>query len=59
MNDKDFQELSKLKEVHKGLIMEGCRLSSNMLDPRGNRKDGWGINEKEEDLIIFHRQMDG
>ena len=50
MNDKDFQELSKLKEVHKGLIMEGCRLSSNMLDPRGNRKDGWGINEKRGGL---------
>ena len=50
MNDKDFQELSKLKEVHKSLIMEGCRLSSNMLDPRGNRKDGWGINEKRGGL---------
>ena len=50
MNDKDFQELSKLKEVHKGLIMEGCRLSINMLDPRGNRKDGWGINEKRGGL---------
>ena len=50
MNDKDFQELSKLKEVHKSLIMEGCRLSINMLDPRGNRKDGWGINEKRGGL---------
>jgi hypothetical protein len=46
MNDKDFQELSKLKEVHKSLVMEGCRLNSNMLDSRGNRKDGWGVNEK-------------
>ena len=50
MNDKDFQELSKLKEVHKSLIMEGCRLSSNMLDPRGNRREGWGINEKRGGL---------
>ena len=50
MNDKDFQELSKLKEVHKGLIMEGCRLSSNMLETRKNRKDGWGINEKRGGL---------
>jgi hypothetical protein len=50
MNDKDFQELSKLKEVHKSLVMEGCRLNSNMLDPRGNRKDGWGINEKRGGL---------
>ena len=46
MNDKDFNELSKLKEVHKSLIMEGCKLNSNMLDPRGNRKVGWGVNEK-------------
>ena len=26
--------------------MEGCKLNSNMLDPRGNWKVGWGINEK-------------
>ena len=50
INDKDFNELSKLKEVHKSLIMEGCRLNRNMLDPRGNRKDGWGINEKRGGL---------
>ena len=50
LNDKDFQELSKLKEVHKSLIMEGCMLNSNMLDPRGNRKDGWGKNEKRGGL---------
>ena len=50
INDKDFQELSKLKEVHKSLIIEGCMLNSNMLDPRGNRKDGWGKNEKRGGL---------
>ena len=26
--------------------MGGCKLSKNMLDPRGNRIDGWGIGEK-------------
>ena len=42
----EFDELKNLKEVHKGLIIEGCKLSEDMLDPRGNRESGWGINEK-------------
>ena len=45
-NNKDFEEISHLKQVHKRLIMEGCRLNNNMLDSRGNRESGWGQNEK-------------
>ena len=26
--------------------MEGCKLSSGMLDARGNRESGWGVGEK-------------
>ena len=26
--------------------MEGCRLTAGMLDSRGNRESGWGVNEK-------------
>ena len=45
-NDKEFKELCHLKEVHQELIMSACKLSPNMLDSRGNRESGWGINEK-------------
>lgn len=43
---KDEPELGKLKVVHEKLVMEGCKLSKNMLDSRGNRESGWGENEK-------------
>ena len=45
-NDNEFKELSQLKEIHKDLVMTGCKLSKNQLDPRGNRNDGWGVGEK-------------
>ena len=41
----EFKELKNLKEVHKGLIMDGCKLNPNFLDARGNRESGWGENE--------------
>ena len=41
-----YKELCELKKVHKSLIMEGCKLSQNMLDNRGNRESGWGEGEK-------------
>ena len=44
-SDNEFKELKNLKEVHSGLIMDGCKLTENMLDPRGNRESGWGENE--------------
>ena len=43
---KEFEELKYLKKVHKGLIIEGIKLSEDMLDSRGNRESGWGVNEK-------------
>ena len=45
-NDKDFKEISYLKQIHKTLIMEGCKLSINMLDSRGNKKSGWSKGQK-------------
>ena len=45
-NDPDFKELQNLKEIHTDVIMSGCKLSKNQLDSRGNRIDGWGINEE-------------
>ena len=44
-NDNEYKELSNLKEIHQDLVMEGCKLTKNQLDPRGNRNDGWGIGE--------------
>ena len=45
-SNKEFEELKNLKEIHSSLIMSGCKLTSNMLDSRGNRESGWGENEK-------------
>ena len=42
-NDKNFKELCHLKQIHKSLIMEGCKLSQNMLDSEGNRESGWEV----------------
>ena len=52
-NDKEFEELKKLKEIHTSLVMEGCKLSSGMLDSRGNRESGWGENEKRGGFDYF------
>ena len=45
-NEKKFKELCNLKEIHCDVIMGGCKLSKNQLDPRGNRVEGWAIGEK-------------
>ena len=55
MKFKNDKELGKLKKVEQGIIVNGCILNSNMLDYRGNNKDGgWaGAGEKRggEDYI--------
>ena len=49
-NDPNFKELSNLKEIHTDVIMGGCKLKKSILDPKGNRSDGWGIGEKRGGL---------
>ena len=49
-NDKEFQELNNLKEIHKDVLISVCKLSKNQLDSRGNRYDGWGENEKRGNM---------
>ena len=44
--NKEFSELKNLKEIHSDVLMEGCSLGKDMLDPRGNRKEGWGQGEQ-------------
>ena len=43
--DDEFPELAKLKEIHSDVILGGCKLSKNQLDPAGNRSEGWAVNE--------------
>ena len=43
--DDEFEELKNLKEIHTDVIMGACKLTKNMLDPRGNRSEGWAIGE--------------
>ena len=49
-DDKEFQELNNLKEIHKDVLISVCKLSKNQLDSRGNRYDGWGENEKRGNM---------
>ena len=44
-NDNNYPELQNLKTIQIDTIMSGCKLKKNQLDARGNRIDGWGINE--------------
>ena len=45
-NDNQFRELRNLKDIQIDLLMSACKLTKNQLDPRGNRSEGWAINEK-------------
>ena len=45
-DDKEFYELSTLKDIHEDVITGAVKLTRNQLDPRGNRSDGWGVGEK-------------
>ena len=42
---KELEELGYVKEIEQTLIMEGCKLNQNMLDPKGNRFSGWPVGE--------------
>ena len=52
-NDKEFPELQKLKEIHTDVIIGACKLTKKQLDSKGNRIDGWGINEKRGNVDYF------
>ena len=45
-DDKEFEELQNLKDIHEDMIMGAVRLTKNNLDPRGNRNSGWGVGEQ-------------
>ena len=57
-NDKEFKEISYLKKIHKSLIMEGCKLSQNMLDSRGN-KVNWRSNGQKRGGFNYYPPTNG
>ena len=52
-NDPEYNELNSLKEIHSGLLIDHCKLSKKLLDPEGNRIDGWGIDEERGNKEYF------
>lgn len=44
-NDKDFPILQNLKYIQQDVVLTACKLSKGQLDSKGNRSDGWGVNE--------------
>ncbi len=47
-NEEDEKELRQLKKIEKGIILNGCLLNHNMLDYRGNNKDGGWAGKGEK-----------
>ena len=45
---KEKGELSKLKQIEKSIILDGCELNESMLDYRGNNDDGGWADEGEQ-----------
>ena len=45
-DEKEFEELKSLKEIHRDVIMGACKLTIEQLDARGNRSEGWGEGEQ-------------
>ena len=50
---KEMDELKYLNEIENKLIMEGCKLTKNMLDPAGDRSKNWPVGEKRGGLDYF------
>ncbi len=52
-NEKDFEELKNLKEIHNYGVFVACKLAKKMLDSKGNRINGWGKNETRGGMEYF------
>ena len=52
-NDKEFNELKNLKKIHSDVLFKVCKLTKKWLDKRGNRIEGWGINEKRGNMPYY------
>ena len=49
-NDQEFSEMKNLKEIHSDCVCPVYKMSKKWLDKRGNRVEGWGINEKRGNM---------
>ena len=45
-NSKEYNEFIYLKKVMKSLILEGCKLNTKILDPRGNTDFSYIVNRR-------------
>ena len=46
LGDKNLEKLKLLKDIYNDLIVGEARLNNELLDIRGNKIEGWSINEK-------------
>lgn len=46
LGDKNLGKLNLLKDIYNDLIVGEARLNNELLDIRGNKIEGWSINEK-------------
>ena len=52
-NDNEFNELKNLKTIHSDVLFKVCKLTKKWLDKRGNRIEGWGVNEKRGNMPYY------
>ena len=45
LDDKNLEKLKLLKDIYNDLILGEARLNNKLLDIRGNKIEGWSINE--------------
>ena len=45
-NEEDFREMNNLKKIDTNFLLEGCILSKNMLDTKGNKKNSFSTEEQ-------------
>ena len=55
-NSKELEEFKYIEEIKKTLIMEGCKLSQNMLDSQGDRHKNWPTGEYRGGLPYYSPQ---
>ena len=55
-NLKEIEEFKYIEEIKKTLIMEGCKLSQNMLDSQGDRHKNWPTGEYRGGLPYYSPQ---
>ena len=58
-NEEDFREMNNLKKIDTNFLLEGCILSKNMLDTKGNKKIVLVLKNKEDGWNLFLQKKVG